>query len=143
MRTKTLLLLAIVCGLAILVAGGIQLLRVSDDKSSTGDLAIGDSATAADLDVTVVDADEHDGLMRVAIRVGGVDDAAALDGFRLVVPGAALEPLSADQAGDGACRRVTVAEQSCALVFGTAAVDGTPRVLLLRRGEDQRRWTLA
>ena len=147
MRTRTLLILAVVCGLAILVAGGIQLLRVSGDSSSSDDLAIGERASAGDLVVTVVAADERDGFMRVDVRLGGVDDEGALDDFHLVVPGQALSPLSPDQAagqvGDEACRNVTVAEQSCALVFGTAAVDGTPRVLLLRRGEDQHRWVLA
>lgn len=147
MRTRTLLLLAVACGLAILVAGGIQLLRVSDDNSSSDDLAVGDSAVAGDLTVTVLAADEADGFMRVEVRLGGVDDDAALGDFHLVVPGQALSPLSADQAeageGDTVCRTVTVAEQSCALVFGTASVDGSPRVLLLRRGEDQHRWILA
>lgn len=143
MRTRTLLVLAVVCGLAILVAGGIQLLRVSDDGATTDDLAIGDRGTAADLSVTVLGAIEQDGLLTVAVRMGGVDDDAGLDGFRLLVPGAVLEPLRADQAGAGACRTVTVADQTCSLVFGTAEADGTLRVLLLRRGEDQQRWTLA
>lgn len=143
MRTRTLLLLAVVCGLAILVAGGIQLLRVSGDNSSDDDLAVGDRAVAGDLFATVVSADEHDGLMRVEVTLGGVDDDEALNDFRLVVPGEALVPLSADQAGAGVCASVTIAEQSCALVFGTADVEGTPRVLLLRRGEDQHRWVLA
>ncbi len=143
MRTRTLLLLAVVCGLAILVAGGIQLWRVGGDSSASDDLAVGDRAVAGDMVVTVVAADEVDGLMRVDVRLSGVDDPDGLDDFRLVVPGAALQPLSAAQAGDGACRDVTVAEQSCSLVFGTEAVDGSARVLLVRRGEDQHRWTLA
>jgi hypothetical protein len=143
MRTRTLLLLAVVCGLAILVAGGIQLVRVSGDDPTAGDLALGDRATAADLTVTVIDAVEDDGFMRVAVRLGGVDAPDAVDGFRLVVPGEALEPLSPEQAGADSCGAVTVDEQSCSLVFGTAAVEGTARVLLLRRGEDQHRWILA
>jgi hypothetical protein len=142
MRTRTLLLLAVACGLAILVAGGIQLLRVSGDSAAADDLRVGDRASAGDLQVTVLSADETDGMMRVEVAVGGVDDAEALDGFRLVVPGQALKPLSADLAGEGGCAAVTQAEQQCALVFGTAAVEGTPRVLLLRRGEDQQRWNL-
>ena len=143
MRTRTLLLLAVICGLAILVAGGIQLWRVGGDSSATDDLAVGDRAVAGDMVVTVVAADEVDGLMRVDVTLSGVDDPDGLDDFRLVVPGAALKPLSAAQAGDGACLDVTVAAQSCSLVFGTAAVDGSARVLLVRRGEDQHRWTLA
>jgi hypothetical protein len=142
MRTRTLLILATVCGLAILVAGGIQLIRVGGDSGSD-DLAIGERAQAGDLTVRVLSASERDGLMRVEVEIGGVDDDGGLDDFRLVVPGEALAPLGAVQAGDGACRSVTVAEQSCALVFGTGDVDGSARVLLVRRGEDQHRWVLA
>ncbi|MBI5090169.1 MAG: hypothetical protein HZB15_15255 [Actinobacteria bacterium] len=142
MRTRTLLILATVCGLAILLAGGIQLLRVSGGGAGSDDLAIGQQARAGDLTVRVLAATERDGLMRVEVELGGVDDEGALDDFRLVVPGEALVPLDGDQAGEGACLTVTVAVHSCSLVFGTAEVDGSPRVLLLRRGEDQHRWVL-
>ena len=143
MRTRTLLLLAVVCGLAILLAGGIQLLRVSGDGESTADLSVGDTADAGDLTVTVIDAAEADGLMRVQVRVAGVDDPDGIDGFRLVVNGGLLTPLSADQAGAGGCGTLTVVAQTCDLVFGIAQVEGTARVLLVRRGEDQHRWVLA
>jgi hypothetical protein len=129
--------------LAILVAGGIQLFRVTGDSSASDDLGFGDRAVAGDMVVTVVSAEEVDGLMRVQLTLSGLDDDNALDDFRLVVPGAALRPLSPAQAGQGACDDVTVAEQTCSLVFGTATVDGSARVLLVRRGEDQHRWTLA
>jgi hypothetical protein len=142
MRTRTLLILATVCGLAILIAGGIQLIRVGGDSGSD-DLAVGDRAQAGDLTVRVLAASERDGLMRVEVELGGVADDGALDDFRLVVPGRAIAPLAADGAGEGACRGVSVAPQRCALVFGTAEVEGSARVLLVRRGEDQHRWVLA
>lgn len=144
MRTRTLLLLAIVCGLAILVAGGVQLLRLAgDDGDAAENLVVGDAARAGDLAVTVVDAAEADGLMRVTVRLGGVDDPTGLDNFQLIVSGARVEPLTAAQAGEGACVALTVAEQTCDLVFGTADSDGRARVLLLLRGEDRVRWDLA
>ncbi len=143
MRTRTLLLLAVACGLVILVAGGLQLLRFAgNERDAEGDLAIGASAEAGDLDVTVLAADETEGLLRVTVRVSGVDDPAGLDGFRLIVAEDLLEPLTADQAGDGACAALTVAEQTCDIVFGTAQVDNDIRVLLVRRGEDRHRWEL-
>lgn len=143
MRTRTLLLLAVACGLVILVAGGLQLLRFAgNERDAEGDLAIGASAEAGDLDVTVLAADESEGLLRVTVRVSGVDDPAGLDGFRLIVAEDLLEPLTADQAGDGACAALTVAEQTCDIVFGTAQVDNDIRVLLVRRGEDRHRWEL-
>lgn len=144
MRTRTLLLLAVVCGLAILLAGSIQFFRLAGgDDEVAENLRIGQSAQAGDLDVTVIDAVERDGLMRVTVRLAGVDDPAGLENFQLIVSGARLEPLSAAQAGDGACDAFTVAEQTCQLVFGTAADAGEARVLLLIRGEDRARWNLA
>lgn len=143
MRTRTLLLLAVLCGLAILVAGSVQLLRLGGDGPGASDLGVGDTASAGDMTVTVESAAETDGFMKVEVLLGGVDDESGVDGFRLVVPGRALVPLAAAQAGTDACAAVTTAEQRCTLVFGTAATTGSARVLLLRRGEDQRRWVLA
>ena len=45
MRTRTLLLLAVTCGLAILVAGTVQLLRLAGQETETI-LAVGDAGTA-------------------------------------------------------------------------------------------------
>lgn len=148
MRTRTLLMLAVFCGLAILVAGSVQLLRVSDDSGdASADLFVGDTAAAGDLLVTVNAAGERDGVMRVEVTLSGVNDDDGLEGFRLVVPGNALAPLPSVQAGSGTvddvCGGVTLAEQRCTLAFATTDVVGTPRVLLLRRGEDQQRWVLA
>jgi hypothetical protein len=143
MKTRTLLLLAVGVGLLILVAGTVQLLRVSDEPSGTERLAIGESATAGDLHVTVLGAAENDGVMRVELRTRGVDDASGLDDFSLVGIGAAVKPLAPTTQDARACRALTEAEQTCVLSFATEDLDGSTRVLLLRRGEDQRRWSLA
>ena len=41
MKTRTLLLLAVVCGLAILVAGSVQLLRVVGQENEVTQLVVG------------------------------------------------------------------------------------------------------
>jgi len=143
MRTRTLLLLSVSCGLAILLAGLFLLLRIDRTGPTVERLAIGDTARAGDLRVTVLAADESNGFMRVAVRIGGVVDDSVTDDFRLVVPGELIAPLPAEQAGGGACGRVSEVDATCDLVFGTAQVEGSARSLLLRRGEDQRRWDLA
>lgn len=142
MRTRTLLLLAVAVGLLILVAGTVQLLRIDERGSASPDLAVGDSARAGDLEVTVLSAVEADGVMRVELRTSGVDDPAGFDDFTLIGIGAAVKPTAAAAVGDDACDAVTLAEQTCTLAFTTADLDGSTRVLLLRRGEDQRRWSL-
>jgi len=141
MRTRTLLLLAVVCGLAILLAGGVQLLRLTNSESADAeDLRIGETSSAGDATVTVVSATEDAGVLTVSIRAGGVDDPTGTDGFTLVVTGDVLRPLAP---GDGDCDGLTEAVVTCDLRFDTSDVEGRTRVLLLRRGEDQRRWSLA
>lgn len=135
------MLLAVVCGLAILLAGGIQLLRLTGSESADADdLRIGDTATAGDASVTVLAAREVAGVLTVAVRAGGVDDPDGIGGFTLVVTGDVLRPLPP---GSGDCDGLTEAMVECDLRFDTSEVDGRTRVLLLRRGEDQRRWSLA
>lgn len=141
MKTRTLLLLAVACGLAILVAGSIQLLRITDSPSPSV-LAVGESATVADLTVTVEAVDEVDDVLTVRVRLGGVDDSAAVtDGFRLVLAGQALEPNG--PSGPEDCAGATVAETRCDIRFGVAEARGSARVLVVRRGDEQARWQLA
>lgn len=146
MRTRTLLLLSVACGLAILVAGLVLLLRI-DTTEAPERLRLGDTARAGDLSVTVLGAAEDDEFLRVEVRLGGVDDDAVRDDFRLVVPGELVEPISAARAeelgGVTPCSAATVEPITCELVFGVADAQGTARSLLLRRGEDQHRWDLA
>ncbi len=142
MRTRTLLILAVVCGLVILLAGGVFFALLADRDEVPDDLAIGAAASAGDLDATVVSATEREGLLRVTVDLAGVDDPDGLTNFRLIVGNDVLEPLTPAQAGDGACAGFTEAAQTCDLVFGTAQVDNDIRVLLLQRGEDKVRWGL-
>ena len=57
-----------------------------------------------------------------------------------IVSGDVLRPLAP---GDGDCAGITVETATCDLRFDTSDVEGHTRILLLRRGEDQRRWALA
>ncbi|HAP76123.1 MAG TPA: hypothetical protein DCR14_08585, partial [Acidimicrobiaceae bacterium] len=93
MRTRTLLLLAVACGLVILVAGGIQLLRIAGQEETTA-LGIGDSGRAGEVTVTVLAFGERDGFAVVDVTVGGVDDQGGLDSFRLQAPNTLVEPVA-------------------------------------------------
>jgi len=137
-RTRTLLLLAVGCGLLILGAGVVQLLRVAAQDEPARGAAVGESVSVGDLTVTVVDFTEQAGRGVVAVDLGGVDDPDGTDEFRLVVPGASLAP----SAGGTTCAETTVARQRCALVFELPDESGTSRVLLYRRGDEQIRWEL-
>lgn len=141
MRTRTLLLLAVSCGLAILLAGGIQLFRLSNQDEPAPPLAIGATGSAGDATVTVHDVDATNSALVVTVTLGGVDDPDGLDGFSLVAPNTRIAPDIETTVG-GACTGFTVAEVTCTLSFPTEGLTGTDRQLLLIRAEDQVRWKL-
>lgn len=142
MRTRTLLLLAVSCGLAILLAGGIQLFRLSNQEKPAPPLTVGARGSAGDATVTVEDVDTTDSALVVTVTLGGVDDPEGLDGFSLVAPNTRIAPATDDTVGSTACTGISVAEVTCTLSFPTEGLTGTDRQLLLIRAEDQVRWKL-
>jgi hypothetical protein len=143
MRTRTLLLLAVTCGLAILLAGGFQLLRLAN-QSTPAALAVGSTGAAGDATVKVVGFHEADGVAIVTVTLSGVNDPAGLDGFRLQTVNALLPPNQHDPAlhDPAACTGITVAPATCTLTFGTSGAKGASRQLVLRRAAQQVRWRL-
>lgn len=139
MRTRTLLLLAVGCGLLILAAGVAQLLRIVTQDDPPEPAAVGAPVVVGDMTVTVEGVVEDAGTAVVTIELGGVDDPDGTEQFRLVVPGASLRPRGG---GAEACDGTTVDLQRCSLSFDVSDVDGSSRVLLYRRGDEQVRWEL-
>jgi hypothetical protein len=136
-RTRTLLLLAVACGLAILAAGVVQLLRIAGQDEPAPAAQIGEPVRVGDLTVTVDGYSERDDRGVVELSLGGVDDPEGTDDFRLVVPGASLAP------NDDECGGTTVARRLCSLMFDLGGTEGSSRVLIYRRGDQQVRWELA
>jgi hypothetical protein len=138
-RTRTLLLLAIACGLAILVAGAVLLVQlVNQDEADVSD--IGAVVHVGDMAVTVEHVDEKPDVVLVDIEIGGVDDPEGASAFRLVVPG---EVLLADATAGNHCGATTVAVQPCTLAFRLTGDPGSSRLLLYQRGDERARWDLA
>jgi hypothetical protein len=138
MKTRTLLLLAVTCGLAILVAGTVQLLRLANQDTATV-LKVGDSATAGDARVEVAAFDEADGFAVVTVILSGVDDADGLQGFTLVGTGSVAAPTGA---GDQACTGFTSEPLSCTLTFATSEMQTADRLLVFARADQKARWDL-
>jgi hypothetical protein len=138
-RTRTLLLLAVVCGLVILVAGVIQLLRIAGEDEAAEFYPLGATVRVGDLEVVVESYDESGESAEVAVRLGGVDDPDGAADFRLVVPGEALAPTGD---GEDACGAVSVAAAACQLTFELGDAAGGVRVLRVERGDDSARWEL-
>lgn len=140
MKTRTLLLLSVATGLLILIAGGAFLFQLSSDSDTVPVGVVGEPARLGDVTVTVLGAAEQGDLFAVEIEVGGVDDADGPQDFRLVTGDRQLPPIAAP--GDGRCGAFSTEPQSCRLDFDISAAASTSRVLVMRRGEDQRTWTL-
>jgi hypothetical protein len=136
-RTRTLLLLAVACGLVILVAGVIQLLRIAGQDEPAPAVPVGEPVRIGDLTVTVDGYAERDDRGVVELSLGGVEDPEGTEDFRLVVPGASLSP------DDDDCGGTTVATRTCSLTFDLSRTEGSSRVLIYRRGDEQARWVLA
>ena len=131
------MLLAIGCGLVILLAGGIQELRVTGQEQTATLLKTGQPGTAGDVTVQLITSSVDASNLVANVRIGGIDDADGLDGFTLVGPGKVVAVTSST------CSRITVDERDCALAFATTEMQGTSRQLIFHRADDQLRWVLA
>ncbi len=139
MKTRTLLLLSVGVGLAILLAGGVFLFQLSNETASVEPAVVGEAVSVGDVGVTVVGVSETATLLGVDVEVGGVDDS--VDSFVLVTGDRRLDPLGAP--ADGRCTEITEAPQRCRLDFDVSGAEGSSRVLILRRGDEQRNWVLS
>ncbi|MDQ3310983.1 MAG: hypothetical protein M3501_06530 [Actinomycetota bacterium] len=143
-KTRTLLLLSIVTGLAILVAGGIQLIRVSGQQSEIPNRAVGEVVSVADMDVTVEGSSASGDVLTVTITLGGVDDDDATEGFELVAPDVGvLQPVRSDIGDAAPCASTTETSTRCELRFDLAGAGGDTRTLRYQRGDERVRWLLS
>ena len=140
MKTRTLLLLSVAMAMLILIAGGAFLFQLSNQNDTVPVGVFGEPALLGDVTITVLGAAESEDVLAIEIEVGGVDDGDGTDDFRLVTGDQRLGPVSAPV--DGRCASFTIESQRCRLDFDVSAAESTSRVLVMRRGEDQRTWTL-
>jgi hypothetical protein len=139
-RTRTLLLLAVACGLAILVAGVVQLLRIANQDEAAAIVPVGQAVRVGDMTVTVEHVSERPGTVLVDVEIGGVDDDDGSGAFRLNVSGELHQP---DATAGNHCGATTVQVQPCTLAFRLEDDAGSSRVLLYQRGDERVRWDLA
>lgn len=134
-------MLALACGLVIMLAGAVFLFQLAGQDDAAEPAPVGETIEVGDLTVVVESVDESAGLLRVAIRIGGVDDPDGAAGFRLIASGRPLAPTSI--AEPDACAATTVAPTVCIVRFDVSGADGTSRVLFYERGDEQVRWVLS
>ena len=141
MKTRTLLLLAVGTALMILLAGGVLAVQLSGQERAAAPNGIGDLVTVGDVQVTVLAVEDLGNLLSVSVELGGIDDADGIDSFRLVTGDQRLSPVAAP--ADGRCATLTLSLQRCRIDFDTASTEGSTRIMVLRRGEDQATWRLS
>lgn len=138
MKTRNLLLLALACGLAIMLAGAVFFFQLATQDEAEPPVPIGETTEVGDMSVTVTDVAEAAGTLRVGITIGGTEDGDPADEFRLI---AAARPV---QLASSTCAAsTTTGLQSCTIAFDVIDVDGSSRVLFYERGEEQARWVLS
>ena len=140
MKTRTLLLLSVGCGLAILVAGMVLMLQLAGQPTPAAPLGVGSTGQAGDLVVTVQEVTVTDGVMQVALEWSGPADPDAVADFVLVAPDAVVRVVST---GALACESPAPDPSTCTLSFGVAELTGSARQLVLERGGEKVRWSLA
>ena len=148
MSTRRLIVTALLCGMAILLAGGVFLVRVARDGSNTAVFQpLGQPVQAGDVTVTVATVTPGAGsvVVSVVIDAGGgravapLADAAAPWTLR---SGATLDPVAPSAAGT-TCRGQGVgagARVACDLAFSRA---GGATYLLFTRDRATYQWRLA
>lgn len=135
-KTRTLLLLAVMCAFVILVAGSIKIFLIADEKPA-GHLRVGQSGVAGEMRVTVLSATERDGQLVIGVRIGGIDDDDGASSFKFGNGGKDFLVL-ADSGTT--CAATTIAESECQLAFDTADASGV--LLYERTSDDVVRWDI-
>lgn len=139
MSTRKLILWSLVCGVLIVVAGGIKL-RQSVGSTSLDDkvLAAGEVAVVGGMSVTVESLEVTSDNTLVTVVIGGVEGDDATAGWKMLAGGEASEPVVGVGDWDW-CSMTTVEMERCVLAFPVS--QGTPAVFYYRDG-DNSQWAL-
>ena len=136
MSTRKLIFTALVCGLAIMVAGGIKLFQVATDDTEVVIHEFGVEQTLSDMTVTVSDVLQSDEMTAVTVVMRGVDNGDPVEGWRLLAGGEVLSPTYPQSE---TCRAtVVVTNATCVVEF--PATQGTVTVAYVRAGQ-QSQWS--
>ena len=92
MSTRKLILSAILCGLAIVLAGGFKLIQVANEDVTVELLSLGTSQTLSEMTVAVEKMEQTTLATVVTVTMTGVDGSNATEGWRLLADGKVLGP---------------------------------------------------
>jgi hypothetical protein len=147
--TRKLILTAVACGLAILIAGGVFLVRTLGNKDAltVKNAAVGEMRSLDGLDATLLSWRRTDGQIQARVKVAArrVDDPSAkADGGWTMLVGVRLAPVAPAglSSGETACSDATYAPGTPAVcVLAYPDTKGTP-YLAYSDGNSQVQWVL-
>lgn len=134
MSTRKLILTALICGLAIMVAGGTKLFQMATEEATAVVFPLGTSKTLSDMTVSVKDVQQDVDATMVTVTMVGVEGGNAVEGWRLLAGGEVISPLLSKSD----CQATTAdVVQTC--VVGFPESKGSVTVAYLRAGQ-QSQW---
>jgi hypothetical protein len=140
--TRKLIVLALVCGLAILGAGGVQLFRIAGtDERTVEVLSEGEAAAVGSVTVTVENS-QHDGaVIRATVRMSAPEETTVLLASFTLLAGGRLHPALDTDGADSCPSPVAVgsAPTTCSVAF--EGDEGTA-TLAFSRDDEQAQWRL-
>jgi hypothetical protein len=140
--TRKLILTALLCGIAIVVAGGVKLFQVANEDAEVVVLSLGTPSTLGDMTVSVESIEQTEEGTDVTVSMGGVDGADATEGWRMLAAGKVVGPLAGaagESEGPSPCT-VTRSSGGGPCVVRFPASEGTVTIAYLRAGA-QSQWS--
>lgn len=135
MSTRKLILLALLCGLAILVAGGVKLLQVAGDEPTVAVLAPGSAARVGDVVATVHGIERVDQVVLVDVELAGWVGGDPTSGWIMLADGERREPVTLPPGVGVGC--VDASNVRCTVAFPVAE---RVQAVAYARGGEQRQW---
>lgn len=135
MSTRKLIAIALVCGLAILLAGGVQLVLLSGrhKDSTVALLTEGQTAKVGAVDATLVAHEVAGDEVRISVRLAGA--SADANGWALVTRNGRLVPRLSAGAG-------CIGGGTCDVVFDAKGIDPVGLIAIYGQGTERRSWQL-
>ena len=136
MSTRKLILTALVCGLAIMLAGGFKLFQVATEDVEAVVYDIGTEQTLGDMLVTVVSVNQKPDGTFVTVSMRGVEGADGFEGWKLLADGELSDPVIG--ASTDPCTTKVAQYVKCVIPF--VASVGSSVTVAYQRADTQSQW---
>ncbi len=139
MSTRKLILTALICGLAIMLAGGAKLFLMVRDDVTVSVLELGTSHTLSEMTVSVDKVVQDPDATYVSVTMQGVEGANATEGWRVLAGGEVISPSGEVPKSVGVACGTTQKTSATHCVVAFPVTEGSVTVAYLRAGT-QSQW---